>query len=174
MSESLEDWSLVFDSADTMDAFQVPAVPIQARPSLPLCHCRHELRASDSFSISGFIIGQRHTGILRVTDLQSLSSLPRLQQFPLDSIRIQLGETPLQLPDVSLPVMRSWEAIGWEPPAEASQPLALVPMESGTLTKLSQWPGPSRLPSSRNQHMQSPDFGFQAHHNGCARFGMTS
>lgn len=104
---------------------------------------------SDSFSISGFIIGQRHTGILRVTDLQSLSSLPRLQQFPLDSIRIQLGETPLQLPDVSLPVMRSWEAIGWEPPAEASQPLALVPMESGTLTKLSQWPGPSRLPSSR-------------------------
>ena len=56
MSESLEDWSLVFDAAaDTMDAFQVPAVPIQARPKsapLPLPPRTQGPRIHSQFQVS--------------------------------------------------------------------------------------------------------------------------
>ena len=67
--------------------------------------------APNVMGYSGQSSAQRHPGILRVSDLNQGCNVPPPQQFPVDSIRIVPGVTPLQIPPENLPVIRSWTTL---------------------------------------------------------------
>ena len=112
---------------NSWDTSSVVSPPLQSRPkSAPLqreplprgprqvspfqVSALHLVATSD-IGCSGQSSAQRHPGILRVSDLNQGGNVPPPQQFPVDSIRIVPGVTPLRIPPQNLPVIRSWTTL---------------------------------------------------------------
>ena len=127
MDNSMDGWSLVQSVEGSWDTSSVISPPLQSRPkSAPLQRAplHQGPRLVSPFQVSalhpvvtsamggsGQSSAQRHPGILRVSDLNQGGNVPPPQPFPVDSIRIVPGVTPLQIPPQNLPVIRSWTTL---------------------------------------------------------------
>ena len=122
MDNSMDVWSLVQSVESSWDTSLVISPPLQSRPkSAPLQHeplpqgprlvSPFQVSATSAIGCSGQSSAQRHPGILRVSDLNQGGNVPPPQQFPVDSIRIVPGVTPLRIPPQNLPVIRSWTTL---------------------------------------------------------------
>ena len=123
----MDGWSLVQSVEGPWDTSSVISPPLQSRPkSAPLQRAplHQGPRLVSPFQVSalhpvvtsamggsGQSSAQRHPGILRVSDLNQGGNVPPPQPFPVDSIRIVPGVTPLQIPPQNLPVIRSWTTL---------------------------------------------------------------
>ena len=74
-------------------------------------HCILHPLATRAIGCSGQSSDQRHPGIPRVSDLNQGCNVPPPQQFPVDSIRLVPGVTPLQSPPQNLPGIQSWTTL---------------------------------------------------------------
>ena len=82
--------------------------------------CRHCIRWQRTLLGTRDSLQLSDTRCSAGSDLNQGCNVPPPQQFPVDSIRIVPGITPLQIPPENLPVIRSWTTL--QPTVELPQP----------------------------------------------------